>query len=97
MRFDRGDSYQIWKVVTTLDQPGQGKGNLLFDLPAQPKGFPQTVVEPCYSWNNTDQNGKDVDLNSFTGSIQEGRDFFNRTPKPNYAPYTYPHPLAVVP
>jgi hypothetical protein len=97
MRFDRGDSYQIWKVVTSLDQPGQGKGNLLFDLPAQPKGWPDTVREPCYSWNNKDENGNDVDLGAFEGSIQEGRDFFNRTRKLNYAPYTYPHPLAVVP
>jgi hypothetical protein len=97
MRFDRGDSYQIWEVVTSLDQPGQGKGNLLSGLPAQPKGWPHAVLEPCYSWNNKDENGDDVDLGSFEGSIQEGRDFLNRTRKLNYAPYTYPHPLAVVP
>jgi hypothetical protein len=97
MRFDRGDSYQIWKVVTSLDQPGQGKSDLLFGLPAQPKGWPHAVREPCYSWNNKDENGDEVDLGSFEGSIQEGRDFFNRTRKLNYAPYTYPHPLAVVP
>jgi len=97
LTFDRGDLYQIWKVVTTLDQPGQGKGDLLFGLPAQPKGWPHAVLEPCYSWNNKDQNGIDMDLGTFEGSMQQGRDFFNRTPKPNYAPYTYPHPLAVVP
>ena len=97
LRFDHGDRYQIWKVVTTLDQPGQGQSDLLFGLPAHPKGWPHAVLEPCYSWNNKDQNGIDMDLGTFEGSMEEGRDFFNRTQKLNYAPYTYPHPLAVVP
>jgi hypothetical protein len=97
LRFDRGDGYQIWKVVTTLDQPGQGRSNFLSGLPAQPKGWPHNVLEPCYSWNNTDESGNQLDLESFEGSIEAGRDFFNRTPKPNYATYVYPHPLAVGP
>jgi len=95
MRFNRGDNYEIWKVVTTLDQPGQGKSDLLFGLPAQPQGWPHNVLEPCYSWNNKDESGNQLDLESFEGTIQEGQDFFNRTPKPNYATYVYPHPLAV--
>jgi hypothetical protein len=32
-KFDVGDRYEIWKVVTSLDQPGQGKGALLTSLP----------------------------------------------------------------
>jgi hypothetical protein len=93
MRFNHGDRYEIWKVVTTLDQPGQGKGDFLQGLPALPKRWPHNVVEPCYSWNNQDERGNELDLQSFEGSIMEGRDFFNRTPKPNYATYVYPHPL----
>jgi hypothetical protein len=96
MTFDKGDNYEIWKVIISLDQPGQGKSNLLSGLPAAPKGWPHNVLEPCYSWNNTDESGSQLDLESPEGSIMEGRDFFNRTPKPNYAPYTYPHPLALV-
>jgi hypothetical protein len=95
MKFDKGDHYEIWKVVTSLDQPGQGKSDLLFGLPAQPQGWPHNVPEPCYSWNNEDESGNQLDLESFEGSMEENQDFFNRTRKPNYAPYTYPHPLAV--
>lgn len=93
LRFDHGDTYEIWKVVTTLDQPGQGKGGLLSGLPASPKGWPHNILEPCYSWNNKDEDGHELDLHSPHGSIQEGRDYYNRTRKPNYAPYIYPHPL----
>jgi len=93
MRFNRGDTYEIWKVVTTLDQPGQGKSDLLSGLPALPKKWPHNVLEPCYSWNNKDEYGNEVDLHTVEGSIQEGQDYYNRTRKPNYAPYIYPHPL----
>jgi hypothetical protein len=94
MTFDRGDKYEIWKVITTLDQPGQGKSNLLSGLPAEPKRWPHNILEPCYSWNNKDESGNELDLGSIEGSIEEGRDFYNRIRKPNYAPYVYPHPLA---
>lgn len=93
LRFDHGDRYEIWKVLTTLDQPGQGKSDLLSGLPAIPDRWPHNVLEPCYSWNNKDQDGRELDLHSPHGSIQEGRDYYNRTRKPNYAPYIYPHPL----
>jgi hypothetical protein len=93
LRFEHGDTYQIWKVVSTLDQPGQGKSDLLSGLPAFPKQWPHNTREPCYSWNNKDEAGRELDLHSPHGSIQEGRDYYNRTRKPNYAPYIYPHPL----
>jgi hypothetical protein len=97
MRFNKGDRYEIWKVITTLDQPGQGKSDFLHGLPAFPKRWPHNVLEPCYSWNNKDENGNELDLHAAEGSILEGRDFFNRTPKPSYAPYIYPHPLTAAP
>jgi len=93
MRFNHGDTYEIWKVVTTLDQPGQGKSDFLEGLPALPKKWPHNGIEPCYSWNNKDENGNQIDLHTVEGSIQEGQDYYNRTRKPNYAPYLYPHPL----
>jgi hypothetical protein len=57
---------------------------------------------PCYAWNNT-FNGQpprmevsrrtDLSENE-RAQIQEGRDFFNEEPKPEYYKlYTYPHPL----
>jgi hypothetical protein len=58
---------------------------------------------PCYAWDNT-LNGarlnmtlrrwgpRETELQA--GHVQEGRDFFNEKPKPEYyKPYTYPHPL----
>ena len=101
LKFNHGDTYQIWEVARLLDQPGVGKGDLLTGIGlygtssmASPKVWPDQINEPCYSWNNTDENGQ-IDLKSAQGSIKEGRDFFNRTRKPGYTPYTYPHPLTL--
>ena len=94
LTFNTGDTYQIWKVIRSLDQPGLGKGDLLRGLPGRPAKWPQQVSEPCYSWNNFAlEDGTARNLSSTEPSIKEGRDFFNETPKPGYTPYTYPHPL----
>jgi len=97
--FHIGDQYQIWKVKTSLDQPGQGSGILLTG-PNPPnvtpvtwpqRGYPR---EPCYSWNNIDPtSGRQMDIFADEPSIKSGRDYFNRTPKPGYTPFVYPHPL----
>jgi hypothetical protein len=59
---------------------------------------------PCYAWNNT-LNGATLKmvLRSWetpekterqAAHVEEGRDFFNEAPKPEYyKPYMYPHPL----
>jgi hypothetical protein len=94
LTFNTGDTYQIWKVIHSLDQPGLGRGDLLRGLPGLPAKWPQQVTDPCYSWNNTAlEDGTPRNLASTEPSIKEGRDFFNETPKPGYKPYTYPHPL----
>lgn len=58
-------------------------------------------LEPLYEWNNT-INGENVDVSisdhgcdnpSIYDHIQEGRDYFNDTPRPGYVPYVYPHPI----
>ena len=93
--FNSGDSYEIRKVLVALDQVGQGKGDLRNGLPFTPASFPNTVLEPCYSWNNWTNaaHSDQLDFVSNQGQMKEGRDFFNRTPKPGYTPYIYPHPL----
>jgi hypothetical protein len=94
LTFNTGDTYQIWKVIHSLDQSGLGKGDLLRGLPGLPAKWPHQVTDPCYSWNNTAlEDGTPRNLASPEPSIKEGRDFFNETPKPGYVPYTYPHPL----
>jgi hypothetical protein len=93
LRFNTGDTYQIWKVTHSLDQPGLGKGDLLTGLPGRPAKWPHQSADPCYSWNNSTAAGEPVNLSSTEPSIKEGRDFFNNTPKPGYTPFIYPHPL----
>jgi hypothetical protein len=52
---------------------------------------------PLYTWSNT-KNGSLVGMTCTDGCnhVQAGRDYINNgtTPKPGYAPFTYPHPLA---
>ena len=94
LTFNTGDTYQIWKIAHSLDQPGLGKGELLTGLPGRPAMWPKQITEPCYSWNNiSKEDGRAINLSSTEPSIKEGRDFFNGTPKPDYKPYVYPHPL----
>ena len=57
-----------------------------------PARWPNQALEPVYGWNNT-LNGQisNIQTNAPT-VIVVNRDFYN-SPKPGYAPYTYPHPL----
>jgi hypothetical protein len=57
------------------------------------------ALEPLYEWDN-DIDGADVDIilnpvmcDLMDHHIQEGRDYYNDTPRPGYTPYVYPHPL----
>jgi hypothetical protein len=92
---NNGEKYQIWRVITALDQPGRGKGDLITgDAPAQVNAmtrtaaWPNQALEPIYSWNNN------IKISSYgEPTIEEGRDFYNNTPMLGYTPYTYPHPL----
>jgi len=65
---------------------------------------PQTL-EPLYEWNNIyDSIGNtNITLNPsyddcelLPDHIQENRDYYNDVEKPNYVPYTYPHPLSLI-
>jgi hypothetical protein len=97
MTFNTGDRFAIYRVITALDQCGRGKGALLSGgdgrtMPPTPTCWPNEVLDPIYAWGNT-LNGAPVPIKSAYPTVQEGRDFFNNTPKPGYKPYTYPHPL----
>jgi hypothetical protein len=91
--FAVGNTYEIHKMIRVLDQPGLGAqvGTMNRNNPR----WMQQATEPCYSWNNTDQNNNPVNFKQSSGgeSISVGRDYFNDTPMPGYTPYTYPHPL----
>jgi hypothetical protein len=57
--------------------------------------------EPAYIWGNSrtlimqasDGNECGPTADKSANYIVSGRDYFNGTAKPNYTPYTYPHPL----
>lgn len=96
--WNRGDIYEIRKVLVALDQPGRGKGDLVTgEKPVNCKTgratWPHQALEPVYSWNNTN-NSSNINIGSYgEPTLKEGRDYYNNTPMPGYTPYVYPHPL----
>ena len=57
---------------------------------------PSQDKEPAYFWNNKTDLGADVVPfvhNSCGNWIQINRDYYVGSAKPDYTPYTYPHPL----
>jgi hypothetical protein len=55
--FNAGDTYQIHRVLTMMDQNGRGKGNQVAGAPpintiAGRPLWTHEALEPCYSWNN---------------------------------------------
>jgi hypothetical protein len=79
MNFNNGDGFAIYKVLTALDQPGRGKGNLLADKnPAETGSWPGEALEPVYAWGNTYDNSRQLDLVSLYPTIKENRDFYNQ-------------------
>ena len=57
--FAAGDTYQIHRVLTAMDQVGRGKGDLLggtlssrVNTVAGRQHWPHQSLEPAFSWNN---------------------------------------------
>jgi hypothetical protein len=92
-QWESGDSYKITNGYPLRDMPGRGKDSefWVWDQPG-----PAQELDPIYEWDNT-RDGVPISGivlgNNGGGWIQEGRDVISGTPKPGYAPYTYPHPL----
>jgi hypothetical protein len=91
--FCAGDSLEIRKVDHALDQPGRARGSLITgDTPVRPQSRNDQVTEPCYSWNNTNENNGQVNFSEGPG-VRSNVHYLNNTPLPGYTPYAYPHPL----
>jgi hypothetical protein len=76
-----GDQYQIHKVLSALDQP---EIYLLGVCPSIQPGQSGDCIKPS------------VNVGSGSSNIllqRAGRDYYNNSPIPGYAPYIYPHPL----
>jgi len=89
--FAAGAHFEIRKVVQSLDMVGASTGNLL-DPATQPSPrWLNQAIDPVYVWNNK-LSGVNSPIMA-DSPIREGIHFFNGQAKPNYQPYTYPHPL----
>ncbi len=78
------------------DQPGRSTDQWLWTA-SNP--YPPQELDPVYEWNNL-KNGNDISFFSHdtcsANHIQEGREFYNDIQRPNYVPYPYPHPIALI-
>jgi hypothetical protein len=99
--FSAGNSVAIYRVLTSLDQPGRGQGDLItgvtpLNSTTGTATWPHDALEPVYSWNNLYNGVTSVNLALSTEALsqfQANRDYYNNTVMPGYTPYTYPHPL----
>lgn len=104
MTFNSGDSFEIRKINTVLDQPGRGKGDYMSGSNPAPIGWPHQASEPVHVWGNTlgpnfgNGNGRPA-VYSQGYSVIQNQDWFyssdNSAALPGYTPYVYPHPLVI--
>ncbi len=60
--------------------------------------YPPQEPDPFYQWNNM-FNGEFIVVYVHNGCeihLKENRDFYNNTERPDYTPFTYPHPLTLM-
>lgn len=77
------------------DQIGRGADVAIWESAP----YPTQSLEPAYIWSNT-INGSPLGVTVISGSavhIKPNRDYYvNVGAKPDYTPYTYPHPLTTL-
>jgi hypothetical protein len=81
--FNTGDTYQIHRILTQLDQSGRGKGdqvrgNRPINSTTGTRWWTHEALEPCYSWNNVHTPSNDV-YGYGSGNPTEiaNRDYYN--------------------
>ena len=77
-----GDAYDIHRVLTTIDQTGRGKGDLvnkLINVRTGTQMWTRELVEPSFSWNNVQNPGNVELLFNATGckTCKQGRDYYD--------------------
>jgi hypothetical protein len=96
LSFTAGDTYEIWKVTESIDQPGRSGGVDLAgtDPPNPALGTAANQADdPLYEWNNTYNSGSNIQFSAPNDNVRINEHFYNDTQKPGYTAYTYPHPL----
>jgi hypothetical protein len=87
------DGNQLSNGWPCRDQIGRGSDTALWTTQ---RPFPPQSAEPAYFWNNAAPGGGPLAVYIHNNSdpwIVEGRDYHNNVPRPEYTPFTYPHPL----
>jgi len=86
LSFAAGDTYQVHRVLTAIDQAGRGKGDLLggtlssrVNKLTSTVQWPHQALEPAFSWNNVGPpNNAAYGFDSGgIPSLSPGRDYFN--------------------
>jgi len=87
LTFNIGNRFEIRRVLTALDQPGRGRGDLCtggavggFHNTVGSDGWPHEALEPWYCWNNSlngTMNHNAATLGSGYPSVLENRDYYN--------------------
>jgi hypothetical protein len=85
LRFAAGDTYQVHRVLTAVDQVGRGKGDLLggggssrVNTVTKTQKWPHQAVEPAFSWNNVGPpNNVAYGFGASVPSEVLGRDYYN--------------------
>ncbi len=88
LKFNPGDAWQARRVITALDQPGRGRGDLLgidkngkfYNTTTGNAAWPHETLEPVYCWNNKlngTMNDPAATVHSAYPSVQENRDYYN--------------------
>ena len=82
MHFAVDDTFEINKIIATLDQPGVSGGSLVTcGMPCltAPAGWNDQIIFPSYSWQNTN-NGKAANINARAecgATCFENKHFYN--------------------
>src|SRR5437762_2145160 len=82
--FNVGDAYQIHRVLTTMDQPGRGKGDQVtgelnpINSITGTHFWTHEALEPCMSWNNVHApTGHALGYGTSAITLQPSRDYYN--------------------
>ena len=86
LTFNAGDTYQIHRVLTMMDQNGRGKGDQVagqrkpINRTAARPSWTHEALEPCYSWNNVhsaSNRAYGFHTNPAQPTTKLGLDYFN--------------------
>jgi hypothetical protein len=85
LTFAAGDAYQIHRVLTTMDQNGRGKGDLItgpynatpINSTTGNASWTHQALEPNFSWNNVGPGGLALVFKTSSVTLKPNRDYYD--------------------